>query len=102
MPEAVRTRVEDLCTRCHQPVPPFARRCPNCGNPRQATRMVILWIGVVGVLALVFVAVVMVVAARNADLESAPPTQEEPTVEQTDPLRDAAPQTPPSNAPQQQ
>ncbi|MCU1236209.1 MAG: hypothetical protein JWP63_4176 [Candidatus Solibacter sp.] len=61
----------DNCTRCLQPVPVRAARCPGCGQPHQNRRWIPLAIGTAGVFALVFVMLLMYYAAWKADLATA-------------------------------
>jgi len=61
----------DKCTRCLQPVPVGAARCPGCGQPHQNRRWIPLAIGAAGVFALVFVMLLMYYAAWKADLANA-------------------------------
>ena len=61
----------DLCTRCLQPVPQRAARCPGCGQPLTNRRSVPLLIGVAGIFALAFMLVLMYYAAWRADMMKA-------------------------------
>jgi hypothetical protein len=61
----------DKCTRCLQPVPTGAPRCPGCGQPHQNRRWIPLAIGTAGVFALVFVMLLMYYAAWKSDLSNA-------------------------------
>jgi predicted amidophosphoribosyltransferase len=67
---------DDRCSRCLQPVPRKAARCPGCGHPASSFRHLPLLIGVTGVFALVFVVAIMYFAVRRADLQNAPPLQD--------------------------
>jgi len=49
--------------------------CPNCGERHSSTRRVPIIIGILGLLALVFVAIIMVKVIQNSDIDSAPPDQ---------------------------
>jgi len=60
----------DPCVRCLQPVPHDARTCPNCGMPRTRTRRFTLSLGLIGLVALIFVVVVMVKAMHDADMRA--------------------------------
>jgi hypothetical protein len=59
------------CTRCLQPVPVRAARCPGCGQPYKNRRWVPLTIGTIGLLALIFVMGLMYYATWRADLDQA-------------------------------
>jgi hypothetical protein len=65
----------EICHRCLQPIAANARRCPKCGEPHSSTNRLAIFIGALGLLALVFVAVIMLRMARNSDIDSAPPAQ---------------------------
>jgi hypothetical protein len=65
----------DICHRCLQPIAPSAQRCPNCGERLSPANRVPIFLGILGLLALVFVVMVMVKVIRNSDIDSAPPTQ---------------------------
>ena len=73
----------EICHRCLQPIAPRARVCRNCGE-RHSPNSLPIFIGVLGLLALVFVAILMVKVIRNSDLDTAP----------ADPTEESAPQTP--------
>ncbi|MGA3015830.1 MAG: hypothetical protein ABSF62_01835 [Bryobacteraceae bacterium] len=72
----------DICHRCLQPVQRRAARCPHCGSRLpHAWYMTLIPLGILGLLALVFVAALVIKSIRNEDIENAPPqaqTQEEP------------------------
>jgi hypothetical protein len=89
MENAAGQPVGEICHRCLQPIAANARRCPNCGEPHSPTNRVAIFIGVLGLLALVFVAVIMLRMARNSDIDSAPPAQ----------TNQSAPQQPGSSPP---
>jgi hypothetical protein len=72
----------ETCHRCLQPIAPSARRCPNCGELHTRTHRVPIFIGILGLLALVFVAIIMVKVIRNSDIDSAPPDQTEESAPQ--------------------
>jgi ribosomal protein L40E len=78
----------EICHRCMQPVPSGAQRCPHCGSPLQSLRRVSIYIGIGGMLALVFVIWVMITVVRNADIETSPPKTEQsaPQPEKPPPL----------------
>jgi ribosomal protein L40E len=65
----------EICHRCLQPIAPSAQRCPNCGERHTRTHRFPIFIGIMGLLALLFVAFIMVRVIQNADIDSAPPDQ---------------------------
>ena len=72
---------DDICHRCLQPVPARAATCPNCGTRLQRVWYIPILLGIGGLLALVFVAALMIKVIRDNDIESAPPQgqgQEQP------------------------
>jgi hypothetical protein len=75
----------EVCHRCLQPIAPSAQRCPNCGERHSPRNRLPIFIGILGLLALVFVAIIMVQVIRNNDADSAPPDQ---------PDEQSSPQTP--------
>ena len=72
----------DLCTRCLQPVPYRAARCPGCGQPHNSRRALPLLIGVVGIFALAFVMALMYYAAWRADMMNADVPKDEDGIKQ--------------------
>ena len=80
--QEVQRAVEDLkenkCPRCLQPLPGKVARCPGCGQPIQSSSLALrLAIGVAGVIALVFVIVLMYQTVRNEDAANkAAPTED--------------------------
>ena len=77
MEKAVERQSGEVCHRCLQPVAPSAQRCPNCGERHARTHHLPLLIGILGVLALIFVAIVIITVSRNSDIGSATPNQTE-------------------------
>ena len=70
-----------ICHRCLQPVQERAARCPHCGVRLQRVWYIPILLGIGGLLALVFVGVLMIKAISDNDIESAPPQghgQEQP------------------------
>ncbi|HTS60482.1 MAG TPA: hypothetical protein VMH28_00585 [Candidatus Acidoferrales bacterium] len=68
----------ERCPRCLQPVHFQAARCPNCGEPLSGgQRRLSLWIGVGGLMVLIFVVGLMWLVVRNDDLVKAPPPPDE-------------------------
>ena len=80
----------DMCSRCLQPVPPKAARCPQCRQPVHRLRLLPWVAGAAGLLALVFALLVAfhVVGGRPPApvaegasqvhaLEQAPPVEED-------------------------
>jgi hypothetical protein len=88
MENAARQPLGEICHRCLQPIAANARRCPNCGELHSPTNRIPIFIGIMGLLALVFVAVIMIRMARNSEIDSAPP-------EQTDQSAPQQPDSPP-------
>ncbi|HTP30691.1 MAG TPA: hypothetical protein VMJ75_00865 [Candidatus Acidoferrales bacterium] len=76
-PKTVPQARGERCPRCLQPVEFHAKRCPNCGEPLSTHRGLSLWIGVGGLLALIFVVGLMWLVVRNDDLAKAPPLFDE-------------------------
>ncbi|HMD70511.1 MAG TPA: hypothetical protein VKF41_04170 [Bryobacteraceae bacterium] len=75
----------EICHRCLQPVAPSAQRCPHCGERHVSTRRLPILIGILCLLALVFVGVIMIQVIWNNDIDTAPPDQ---------PAGQSAPKTP--------
>lgn len=73
MAEPVQSRGEEVCPRCRLAIKVDALRCPHCGERLSATSKFPLYVGIVGVLVLVFVAAIMLKTIRQADLNSADP-----------------------------
>jgi hypothetical protein len=67
----------EICHRCLQPVPVKAARCANCGERVNSFRHLPMVVGIIGMVALVFVIVIMYQVVRNGDIESAPPQQQQ-------------------------
>ena len=78
MEEAAVPPVGEVCHRCLQPVAASAQRCPHCGERRSTRRLPIL-IQILGLLALVFVAIVVVKAIRDSHVDPAPADETEQT-----------------------
>jgi predicted nucleic acid-binding Zn ribbon protein len=70
----------EICTRCTQPVPPDAAVCPHCSMPRTRAQPFTISIGIVGLLALIFVLLIVITAIRETDIVSAPPAQPQKAV----------------------
>jgi predicted amidophosphoribosyltransferase len=67
----------EICHRCLQPIAPNAQRCRNCGERHSPANRIPIFLGVLGLLALAFLAMVMLKVIRNTDIDSAPPAQTE-------------------------
>ena len=67
----------EICHRCLQPIALSARRCPNCGERLSPANRIPIFLGILGLLALVFVAIVIITVSRNSDIGSATPNQTE-------------------------
>jgi hypothetical protein len=96
--EPTQSTATDKCTRCLQPVPYRASRCPACGQPHHNRRSVPLLIGAAGVFALAFVMGLMYYATWRADLMKADVPVDEDGVKQEimvqPPSEDSAPKEP--------
>jgi hypothetical protein len=75
MEKAAGQRPGEVCHRCLQPIASSAQRCPNCGERLSPTNHLSLFLGILGLLALVFAAIVMVKVMRTSDTDSAPSGQ---------------------------
>lgn len=75
----------EICHRCMQPVTPQARRCPHCGNPLQSMHRLPIYMGIGGLLVLVFVLWIMFKVVRNADIEASQPETEQSAPKQEKP-----------------
>ena len=62
----------EICHRCLQPIAPNAQRCRNCGERHSPANRLPIFLGVLGLLLLAFVAIVMLKVIRNSDTDSAP------------------------------
>jgi uncharacterized paraquat-inducible protein A len=70
-PQATRSG-GDICPRCRLAIMKNAARCPHCGERLTSHKRVPLYVGIVGVIALLFVAMVMLQSIIRADRERAP------------------------------
>ena len=77
-----RIRPADLCTRCLQPVPRKASRCPNCREPHSNRSYLPLLIGVAGIFALAFVMALMYYTAWRSDMSNAAPLADDAHAEE--------------------
>jgi hypothetical protein len=79
----------EFCPRCHIRITAGTKSCPKCGQ-YIGTRRVPIIIGIIGVLALVFVTIVMLSTAQKEE------AADQPTVNLDDmPSPDATPVKPP-------
>ena len=64
----------DRCPRCVRVLPPRASRCPDCGQPIHfhSLRLLPFAVGIAGLLALVFVMLVLYRMAKNEEAARAP------------------------------
>jgi hypothetical protein len=83
----------ECCSRCLQPVPVEAPRCPRCGQPIGSKRVLPLAIGVAGLLALVFAVFLMYRMVSNEDAAKAPPPPDPAATQQQ-----LFPDPPPANS----
>ena len=72
----------EICDRCLQPIAPNAQRCRNCGERHSPANRIPIFLGVLGLVALAFVAMIMLKVIRNTDIDSAPPAQTEESTPQ--------------------
>ena len=72
----------EICHRCLQPIALSARRCPTCGERLSPANRIPIFLGILGLLALAFVAIVMFSVIRSTDTGSAPPDQTEQGAQQ--------------------
>jgi hypothetical protein len=72
----------EVCDRCLQPIAPSARRCPNCGERHSPANRLPILLEILGLLALIFVAVIMFKVMRSSDIDSAPSDQTEQSAPQ--------------------
>jgi ribosomal protein L32 len=83
MEKAVERRSGEICHRCLQPIAPSAQRCPNCGERHSPSHRLPILIGIAGLLALFFIAIVMIKVIQNNDADSALPDRTEQSAPQT-------------------
>ena len=60
----------DICPRCLLKVALGAKSCPSCGMRLVATHRIPIYVGIVGVLMLIFVSLVMIMTIRREDAEA--------------------------------
>ena len=72
----IRSRSEDVCPRCKLSIKVDARRCTHCGERLSATSKFPLYVGVIGLLALLFVAYIMIKTIRRSDLNADAPASD--------------------------
>jgi hypothetical protein len=78
----VRSRAEDVWPRCELAIKVDALRCTHCGERLSATSKFPLYVGLVGLLALLFVAFMMVKTIRRSDLNADAPLPSDQQVSQ--------------------
>jgi NMD protein affecting ribosome stability and mRNA decay len=71
-PKAGKTNGTEACSRCHVEIPLNVKRCPHCGERRIPSNRIAIYVGVAGVLALLFATLIMLHGIRRADFEAAP------------------------------
>jgi hypothetical protein len=84
----------ERCPRCLQPVPPRLSRCPGCRQPIHSLRSWTLGIGAVGLMALLFVVLLMYRMMSNEDAANAPAPVDEAAAGQ----QKSFPDPPPANS----
>jgi hypothetical protein len=65
-------RAREVCPRCRLDIVLNARRCPHCGEHLVAANRFAIYIGIVGVLALMFMGLVMLQGIHREDQDAAP------------------------------
>ena len=78
----IRVRSEDVCPRCKLAIKVDARRCTHCGEHLSATSKFPLYVGIVGLLALLFVAFIMIKTIRRSDLNADTPPADDQQISQ--------------------
>jgi hypothetical protein len=71
---------DDLCTRCLQPVPAGARRCPHCGDPVTSMTSATIVIALAGGLLMILVFLVLYLAVRKSEKPPQPATDDDTSV----------------------
>jgi hypothetical protein len=79
------SRADDICPRCKQAIKVDARRCRHCGERLSATSKFPLYVGIVGLLALLFVAFIMIKTIRRSDLNAEAPPADDQQISQPAP-----------------
>jgi hypothetical protein len=64
--------VMGLCSRCSRTIPAKAAKCPYCGLKQSQGRHFPLFLGVCGLMALVFVIGLMIYSIRQSDIQANP------------------------------
>jgi hypothetical protein len=76
------TRAENVCPRCKLAIKVDARRCTHCGEHLSATSRFPLYVGIIGLLALLFVAYIMVKTIRRSDMNADTPPADDQQISQ--------------------
>ncbi len=63
----------EICPRCRATFEFGGQRCPGCGERIVSTRRVSLYLGIVGILALIFIVLIMVTVIKQEDDASKAP-----------------------------
>jgi hypothetical protein len=71
------TRAEEVCPRCKLAIKVDARRCTHCGEHLSATSRFPLYVGIIGLLALLFVAFIMIKTIRRSDQNADAPSPDD-------------------------
>jgi len=61
------SRGEEICPRCRLGIKKDVRRCPHCGERLSATSKLPIYVGIIGLLALLFVAYLMIQTIEQSD-----------------------------------
>ena len=76
------TRAEEVCPRCKLAIKVDARRCTHCGEHLSATSKFPLYVGIIGLLALLFVAFIMIKTIRRYDMNADTPATDDQQISQ--------------------
>src|SRR4051794_38850605 len=78
MYDYIRMEAREKCARCLQPIASDSVRCTHCGQPiHNPRRLIFLMVAAAGVLAVIFMLVIMYRVVYLADLEEAGPVESE-------------------------
>ena len=69
---------EVRCLRCMQPLPPHAKRCPNCRTPRPGGRGIPIALSVASLIALIVLVYAMLAVVRYEESQGDDTTTEQP------------------------
>jgi len=72
----------EVCHRCLQPIAPSARACRNCGERHSPANRIPIFVGILGLLALVLVGIAVFKLMGSSDSGAAPSNQTEQSAPQ--------------------